>query len=103
MFTAAQQRPQSSDDMITYLDTRFEVTSEGNHTYYRVISDYTQNLAVYELSQYFKSGSIQLKGKISNKYLRTYEGVFVSYYENGSKKSLTNYKDNQPIGSFYTW
>ncbi len=102
-FGHAQEIDQISGDYIVYLDDRNEVTTEGNHARYRIISDYAQQLALYDMVEYYKSGKIQSKGKISDKYLQSKEGIYITYYENGGKRSLTNYKDGEAVGPFYTW
>ncbi len=81
-----------------FLDSSGNETSEGNHTSYRIIRNYSSDSDHYEINDYYKSGSIQMKGLSSSKYKLQKNGTFIFYHENGLRKSISNYKSNRQIG-----
>lgn len=89
---------QNSRDKKIYLDSLWKETTEGNHKYYRIIKDYYSDQKSYDISDYFKSGTLQMTGKTTNKDNVSKIGQFVYYYENGKRQSITHYDNGRPIG-----
>jgi antitoxin component YwqK of YwqJK toxin-antitoxin module len=87
-----------------YLDSLWEKTSEGNHTYYRVIKDYySPKKETYQIYDYYKSGVLEKEGLSSNKEGDSKVGEFIFYYENGKRKATTNYIKSRPNGNTAEW
>ena len=70
-----------------FLDSLKNETSEANHKYYRIIRDYNADKALYEFSEYYKSGKIALRGTTKDRDHIKLDGNVITYYENGGKKS----------------
>ncbi|REH00435.1 energy transducer TonB [Flavobacterium aquicola] len=88
----------------TYLDSLWRKTTEGNHKYYRIIESYDSQTKLYSIKDYYKSGILKMEGNSKTEDFSSYEGEFVSYYENGNKKDIVNYgKSNKPIGKTEQW
>lgn len=93
----------SDNDKLIYLDsTQTEVYNE-NYKYYRVIKDSKLKKEIYTVYDYYKSGAVKTKGTSSSGEKLIKEGQFVSYYENGNKKSITNYTKENPNGIAFKW
>ena len=94
---AFSQSPQNVSGKI-FLDSSGNETSEGNHKTYRIIRNYSSDSNHYEINDYYKSGSILMKGLSYSKYKLQKNGSFIYYYENGLRKSISNYKSNRQVG-----
>ena len=86
-----------------FLDSLKNETSEANHKYYRIIRDYNADKALYEFSEYYKSGKIALRGATKDRDKIKLDGNSMSYYENGSKKTMSNYTDSYLTGKQFQW
>lgn len=99
---------QTSSDRIIYFDSLHNITDKTNYKYKRVIKDFLTNKEILETTDYFKSGSIKMNGVYVNKYNLKPIGMFVTYYENGNKESLTNLpafgsNTKASLGKFFQW
>ncbi len=87
-----------------YLDSLWHETSQGNHKYYRVIKGYySEKQDSYQIQDYYKSGVLEKEGMSKNKEGNSREGEFIFYYENGTKKSVSNYTKNLLNGKELRW
>lgn len=86
-----------------YLDSLWNETTEANHKYYRIIKSYNLDQESYKVSDYYKSGVLQMTGTSKNKDYLSKEGQFIYYYENGNKESITNYVNSRPSGKQFDW
>ena len=86
-----------------FLDSLKIETSEANHKYYRIIRDYNADKALYEFLEYYKSGKIALRGTTKDRDKIKLDGNSMSYYENGSKKTMSNYTDSYLTGKQFQW
>ena len=92
----------TANDDAVYLDSLYNMGSEKNYKYIRVIKDYKNpNRETYEVKDFYKSGKIALSGSTSTKYGFSKTGLFVCFYENGKRKSISNYKQNKAYGVYY--
>ncbi|WP_276088092.1 energy transducer TonB [Pedobacter sp. JY14-1] len=98
VFLGATACAQKTDT--TYFDADWKSSSKENSSYYRVIK--TAALNKYDVEDYYSSGKIQMKGTYSSLAPEVKTGVFTWYYENGNKKTETNYEDNKSRG-FKSW
>lgn len=93
----------SSIDRKVYLDSSWNETTSENYKYYRIIKDYYSNNDLYVIKDYYKSGVLQMEGTSKTKDANSKEGEFVFYYENGNKKTVTNYMKSRPNGKNLEW
>jgi len=95
---------QESKDKKVFLDSLWKETSEGTHKYYSIIYDYYSSQNSYKVSNYYKSGALQMEGYTNNKESLSKVGDYIYYFENGNKKSKYHYNDESiPTGKYYTW
>jgi antitoxin component YwqK of YwqJK toxin-antitoxin module len=93
----------SSIDRKIYLDSSWNETTSENYKYYRIVKDYYSNNDLYVIKDYYKSGVLQMEGTSKTKDDASKEGEFVFYYENGNKKTVTNYVKSRPNGKNFEW
>jgi antitoxin component YwqK of YwqJK toxin-antitoxin module len=83
---------------IIYLDSIFIESTEENCRYIRIIEDYYSDRKSYVYKDYYKSEAIKSIGTSLNKDYIEPEGQFITYYENGNKKSITTFANNKEAG-----
>ncbi len=77
-----------------------EVKIRDSADFVRIIEEPDSGELNFNLKEYYKDGSPKLIGKVSFFDPRLiYEGLFVSYYPNGEKKSAITYKKNVIVGT----
>lgn len=94
---------QNSTDKIVYFDSIWKETTKENHKFYRIIKDYYSNKDSYKISDYYKSGVLQMEGISKTNDGNSKEGEFIFYYENGNKKNIENYYKSRPKGKSLEW
>ena len=92
---------QSKNDKITSLDSLWQETSNKDFKYIRVIKDYYLDKETYSVIDYYKTGVVQRTGTTESKDQLIKTGQFVSFYENGKRKSIANYKKDRIYGNYY--
>lgn len=90
-------------DRKIYLDSTWNETTSENYKYYRIVKDYYSDKDLYVINDYYKSGVLQMEGTSKTKDDASKEGEFVFYYENGNKKTVTNYVKSRPNGKNFEW
>lgn len=73
--------------------------------YVRVVSMPDTGSALFNITDYYLNGKPKLIGKSTKVYPPWFEGQCVTYYKNGNKESITNYKNDALFGTefdFYT-
>lgn len=92
----------SNNDKAFYIDSLSNMGTEKNHKYIRVIKDYNNpNQGSYEVKDFYKSGKIAMAGTTTKRDKIIKTGIFVYYYENGNKKSITNYVFDKKYGECF--
>lgn len=92
----------TANDDAVYLDSLFNMGTEKNYKYIRVVKDYNNpNQKSYEVKDFYKSGQIAMSGTTTTRDKVIKNGMFVYYFENGNKKSIVNYKLDKPYGNYY--
>lgn len=92
----------TANDDAVYLDSLYNMGNEKNYKYIRVVKDYNNpNKESYEVKDYYKSGKTAMLGTTSKREKIIKTGTFVYYYENGNKKSITNYKLDKKDGEYF--
>jgi len=79
-----------------YLDSKWEKSGKDNYDYYRVLIK--QRNDWYDCKDFWKSGEIQMEGKLSSLYPQTREDEFKWYHKNGNLRQIIKYKNNNIIG-----
>lgn len=103
LFFASFLTAQNASDRTIYLDSSFVTTTENNHVYYRIISDYAKTQPTYKITDYYKSGQMRSEGYSTSKESMVETGIQTEYYKNGVKKSEQNYEESEPEGLFKVW
>lgn len=97
---------QQTNDTL-YFNSRWKECAKGEHTYYRLISKDSQGL--FDLTDYWKNGQVQMAGKYSSLNPEIREGKFTWYYSNGKTRQIIKYdynividkiKNFKPTGEF---
>lgn len=90
------------DDAV-YIDSLDNIGNEKNFKYIRVVKDFNENKALYDIEFYNRYGKIVKQGKTSNKLDIILEGTCVSFYENGKRKKIETFTGNRKNGKQYEW
>lgn len=93
----------SSTNKTVFLDSLWNETTDENYKYIRVIERYYTNQKTYVYKDYYKSKILQMIGKSSDKDVIREEGQYLYYYENGNKKTSTNYASGRHTGREFNW
>lgn len=93
----------SDNDKIIYLDSIHLETKSKDYKFYRIIKDYKLDQERYTVLEYYKSGVLLMAGTSKTKEGNTKEGKLTYYYENGNKKSMTNYINGRVNGQDFEW
>lgn len=94
---------QTAKSVKTFLDSTWNETTEANHKYYRIISDYYVIKNEYHVRDYYKSGVLQMSGTTKDKDYLKKNGRFLYYYENGNSQSLVTFENDIPTGKKLEW
>ena len=92
---------QTNNDKTIYLDSLWEETANSDFKYIRIIKDYYLDREIYNILDYYKSGIIKRTGISETKDRLIKTGEFISYYENGNRKSIVNYRKNKDFGNCF--
>jgi antitoxin component YwqK of YwqJK toxin-antitoxin module len=91
------------NDEAVYLDSLENLGTEENFKHIRIVKDFTLQKELYEVSFFYRSGKIEMRGTTKNKSWMTYEGPCVYFYENGNRKKIINYFNSQILGKQFEW
>ena len=90
----------SQDQRIYYInDKGIPVKNLDSAEFIRILSSTDKGTNFYNLLDQYKSGNKKAEGTVSNLVPLIYQGQLVTYYENGKKKSVQNFKNNLITGS----
>ncbi|WP_035645716.1 energy transducer TonB [Flavobacterium sp. ASV13] len=88
---------------IIYLDSTWAETTADNYHYIRLIEKYYSDEKSYVFKDYYKSEKLKAIGHTLDKDILKRDGQFISYYENGKKKSTVTYVNNKKTGREFNW
>lgn len=94
---------QKNDDAFFYIDSLGHIGKEANHQYIRVIKQYHIDKDEYQFLEYYRSGKIASAGNTKDRDLMRKNGTIVDYYENGTKKEISNYVESHLSGKQFKW
>lgn len=84
----------------TYYDQDWNKSAKAGSSFYRV-SESRRNGKLYVVTDYFNSGKVQMTGSFLSFSPEIKDGEFISYYENGNKKSQVNFQRGEVIMAKY--
>lgn len=93
----------SSKDQVIYLDSLKRIGNAENYKFLRIIKDYHLDKDLYDVTVYYKSGKLEMKGTTSNKDNIKLEGSCEYYFENENRKKIANYTNNKLTGKQFEW
>jgi hypothetical protein len=92
---------QAQDTVYTYLDSKWKKYKQEKANYYR--KDYRNKNKSWIVTDYYLDGQLQMSGVYKEKKLKTRNGKFIRYYENGNKESEGRYSDDKREGVWIFW
>jgi antitoxin component YwqK of YwqJK toxin-antitoxin module len=69
----------------------------------RVISEADPGTVLYNVNEFYKSGKRKLVGKSSTVDIPVFEGQVISFFENGKRSAIRNYKYGELINDQYEY
>ena len=93
---------QKKQNVYYFKNNGFEVQSKDSSDFFRVIEEPDSTSTYFNIKEYYKSGNRKMIGKLSSFFPSLiFEDRAITFYENGKRASIENYKDNVLIGSAY--
>jgi TonB family protein len=83
-------------------DGRF-VEKQDSADFVRVVREPDSGSVYYNILEFYKNGKRKFIGKSSKIEAINLQGQGIEFFGNGNKKTLANYKDNQFIGTVYSY
>ena len=92
----------AQDTITIYYDKDWkELKNKSNATYYR--KAYQNENKIWVAKDYYMSKKIQMIGSYNSNKMKTREGHFVYYYENGNKETEGNFIKDRREGLWTSW
>lgn len=91
----------SQDTLTIYYDKSWNKTSIDNSSFYRKAFKETRKKWI--VTDYYKDGTIQMKGQYICRRMKKKNGKFIYFYKNGEKKTENNYVNNIKMGLYQEW
>lgn len=94
---------QNGNDRIIYLDSSYNKVTENEYVYTQIVRDHNLTKDSYIIEEYYKSGQLKMSAvSISNVFYK-YIGNLIHYYENGKMQDKLYYKEGTPDGLYLSW
>ncbi len=93
----------TENDKKILMDSLWKETTDANYKYYRIIKDYNLEKESYKILDYYRNGVLQMEGMSKTRDDNSKIGEYNWYYENGNRKSASNYKDGKVFGKVFEW
>lgn len=99
-FTFAQKKQN-----IYLLNAKNQIVKEKDSaTYYRIIQEPDSGSVLYPVFEFYKNETRKKVGKLSKfESSLVYEGPAITYYPNGKRAAMQNYKDNELVGNNFSF
>lgn len=94
---------QNGSDKKIFLDSLERLTDKEDYKYYKIVKNFDIPSETYDVKNYYRSGKLYGEGKTVDSLGFNKIGKFITYYENGNKKSEGNYNKSTPTGPYKTW
>lgn len=75
-----------------------KVEIKDSADYIRTVSPPDSGTGFYRITEHYKNGKLKLTGESSRTDVMNFEGEKITYYENGAKKSVSNYNKGRLVG-----
>ena len=92
-----------TESKVIFLDSSWIESTAENYKYFRIIEDYYSNKKSYVYKDYYKSKAVKAIGTSIDKDIIKPDGQFVTFYENGNKKSIVTFTDKKKSGKEFNW
>ncbi|MHC0439972.1 energy transducer TonB [Flavobacterium sp. 3-210] len=92
-----------SESKVIFVDSSYVESSAADYKYIRIIEDYYTDKKSYNYKEYYKSKAIKCIGTTLDKDVIRLDGPFISYYENGNKKSSVTFANLKKTGKEFNW
>lgn len=86
-----------------FLDSLNRETTSPNHSYTRVITNYSQKSARYVVTDFYKNGRKKMTGATLDRDILKKDGEFIYFYKNGAKESVIDYSEDHKSGKEINW
>lgn len=86
-----------------FLDSLNRECTPENHTYTRIITNYSQKSVRYVVTDYYKNGRKKMTGSTLDRDVLKKDGEFICYFKNGGKESVVNYAEDHKNGKEINW
>jgi len=101
-FAQQNQGQKSKILAVSFIKKSGEYTNARDSAdYIRLISEPDSGSTLFNASELYRNGKQKFLGKSSKRNYLSPEGQCITYYPNGVKKSVENYKDGKPFGLCY--
>jgi len=77
-----------------------KVELKDSADYIRVVRQPEPGAALYKITEYYKTGKLKLAGESASPVYMNYRGEVTTYFENGSKSSVSNNDNNGKLIGF---
>jgi antitoxin component YwqK of YwqJK toxin-antitoxin module len=94
---------QVSLDKEIFLDSLKFETKNSDYVYSRIIQNYHTIQNEYLITDYYKSGQVEMTGKTIYRDDLVKKGLFTYNFENGNRHELVNYQNSIKLGPYFSW
>lgn len=93
---------QKKQNVYYFNSNGLEVQLKDSADVLRIIEEPDSSSSFFNIMEYYKSGNRKMIGKLSSFFPNLkFEDSAITFYENGKRASIENYKDNVLVGSAY--
>jgi antitoxin component YwqK of YwqJK toxin-antitoxin module len=92
-----------TESKVTFFDSCWTESSAENYAYIRIVEDYYTDKQSYTYKEYYKSKVLKSIGTSLDRNINIPDGQFISYYENGNRKSTVTFANKQKTGKEFNW
>jgi TonB family protein len=100
-FCYTQSFGQGQKNEAFYKNTGERVLKLKDADYRRVITEATDGMPGFDVAEYYANNTLKFKGRSDDINYPKLEGIGTSYFPNGAKREVANYKDGQFDGDDY--
>jgi TonB family protein len=100
-FAQQTQSPKPKKTNIFFLKNNGKYTDRDSSDYMLIISEPDSGSVFFNAAEFYKNGSRKFIGKSSKSEYLSAEGQCLSFYPNGNKKSVENFKEGNHSGLSY--
>lgn len=101
LFVIISQELKSQDTITIYFDDQWEQCDKELSSYYRKY--YKTESKEYNVQDFYNSGQLKMVGTFKKRNWKERTGHFTYYYEDGQKKSESEYIDDKRTGNWISW